>query len=88
MSEPVFSDTYTGPRYTYGLRYRPMQIGAQPARWIIGSVKTAPIGRYTYGTVEYPFELTEDTLRAYEMERVIEPGETAERRRTEQRKDG
>jgi len=72
----VFSNTYNGPRFTYGLRYRPMQIGAQPKGFIIGSVVDDPLGRYTFGTVQYPRELTVEECAAYEMERIITAGET------------
>ena len=85
-TEPVFSDTYTGPRFTYGLRYRPMQIGAQPKGYIIQSGGPAT-ERYRHGTIQYPFELTPDQLRAYEMQRVIEAGETTDTRHNEQRKE-
>jgi hypothetical protein len=79
MTDYVYSDTYTGPRYTYGLRYRPMQIGAQPKGFIIGSVVPGPLGRHTFGTVQYPFELTPEQCRSYEIERVITAGETTDK---------
>lgn len=60
---------YKGPRWTYGLRYRPMQIGAQPRDWIISS--DGPVTeRYRFGTIQYPRQLTEEELRVYEMEEI------------------
>jgi len=69
MKEPLFSTDYTGPRWTYGLRCRPMQIGAQPRDWIIGSDGPAT-KRYRFGTIQYARKLTEEELRVYEMEEL------------------
>jgi len=64
-NDPIFSDAYTGPRFTYGLKYRPMQIGAQPKGYIIGS--EGKNERFRFGTIQYPSELTADELYSYEM---------------------
>ena len=69
---PVFSDEYTGPRWTYGLRNRPMGIGAQPKGFIIGSEGPA-VGRARHGTIQYPRELTADELYDFELELIANP---------------
>lgn len=65
----IYSMDYTGQRWTYGLRYRPMQLGAQPRDWIIGSDGPAT-ERYRFGTIQYARKLTEEELRVYEMEEL------------------
>lgn len=65
-NEPIFSDAYTGQRWTYGLRYRPMMIGAQPKGFIIGSEGPAR-DEFRFGTIQYPRELTDVELVAYEL---------------------
>ena len=64
----IFDEDYTGQRYTYGLVYRPLQIGAQPKGYIIGSLRDHR--EYRHGTIQYPRQLTTDELRSYEMELV------------------
>lgn len=62
---------YTGHRWTYGLRHRPMRIGAQPRDFILQS--DGPVTeRYRFGTIQYPRQLTEEELRVYEMEEITE----------------
>lgn len=73
--EPIFSDTYKGPRYTYGMRYRPLQIGAQPKGWIIDSQGPAT-ERFRFGTIQYPRQLTADEVKSYELEEVKETTKT------------
>lgn len=69
MIEQIYSDEYTGPRWTYGLRNRPMQIGAQPAGYIIGSDGPAR-GRARHGTIQYPRQLTAEEIYNFELEEV------------------
>ena len=67
--DPIFTEDYTGPRFTYGLRYRPMMIGAQPKGYIIGSgTETHP--KFRFGTIQYPRELTPEECYSFELERV------------------
>jgi hypothetical protein len=47
---PIFSEDYTGPRYTYGLRNRPLDMGTAPKGYIIGSNGPA-LGRARWGTI-------------------------------------
>lgn len=61
----IFSDEYTGPRYRYGLTYRPIAVGAVPAGWIIGSQR--PHARFRYGTIDYPQQLPEGQAQSYEL---------------------
>ena len=65
--ERFFSDSYTGPRFTYGLRNRPLSIGTAPKGYIIGS-DGPPIGRARHGTIQYPRELTKDEIYDFELE--------------------
>lgn len=67
MNERIYHNEYTGPRWTYGLRYRPMQIGAQPTGYIIGSGGPA-VGRARFGTIQYPRQLTAQKLTDFELE--------------------
>jgi len=60
-----YDDTYTGPRYTYGLMARPAGYGRIPEGYIIGSTK--PSDRYRHGTIQYPRPLTPDEVRSYEL---------------------
>jgi hypothetical protein len=71
MNDLYFNEDYTGPRWTYGMIYRPLSIGAQPKGFIIGSVK--PHDGFNHGTVDYPRELTRDEVESYQLERVVEP---------------
>ena len=67
----LFSDEYTGPRWTYGLTYRPLDIAAVPKGFIIGSLK--PNYRFRHGTVDYPAALTQAQMESYELTYV--PGD-------------
>jgi hypothetical protein len=69
-TEPVFNDTYTGPRWTYGMRNRPLSMGAAPKGYIIGSIGGPAVGRARYGTIQYPRELTKEELYDFEMEAI------------------
>ena len=63
----LFHDDYTGPRYTYGLRNRPLCLGTAPKGYIIGSDGEAT-GRARWGTIQYPRPLTPDEIYDYELE--------------------
>lgn len=62
---PIYNDTYTGPRYTYGLQYRPADVAHIPAGWILWSEARHP--EFRHGTVAYPRPLTDDEIRAFEL---------------------
>ncbi len=68
-SDILFDEDYTGPRFTYGLRYRPLARFAVPDGWIIGSNKDHPEFP-NFGIVDYPFELSDKQLHSYELKRV------------------
>jgi len=70
--ERVFDADYTGPRWTYGMRNRPVGLGAAPKGYIIGSGGAAR-GRARNGTIQYPRELTSDELYQFEMELMESP---------------
>ena len=63
----LFHDDYTGLRYTYGLRNRPLCLGTAPKGYIIGSEGEAT-GRARWGTIQYPRPLTPDEIYDYELE--------------------
>lgn len=69
MSNFIFNEDYTGPRVTYGLTIRPVARFNIPDGWIIGSQKAHPDFR-RYGTIDYPFELTQEQLHHYDMIKV------------------
>lgn len=66
MSAMLYNDTYTGPRWRYGLIFRPMAGCHVPKGWIVWSDKKDPA--YRWGTVDYPFELPADQVAAFELE--------------------
>lgn len=67
----LFDDTYTGPRYRYGLTIRPLARFNVPDGWIIQSDR--PHKDFPrYGTVAYPFPLTEEQMHHYDMVEVKE----------------
>lgn len=68
MTKTEYDDTYTGPRWTYGLTYRPVRTGAVPAGWILFSNR--PHADYPLGTVDYPRPLTAEEVKGYELREV------------------
>lgn len=62
----VFDKDYSGPRYRYGMRNRPLQTGAQPKGWIVDSNRSHPDFK-AFGTIDYPFPLTKEELYSYEL---------------------
>jgi len=74
---PIYSEDYTGPRFTYGLRNRPLDIGTAPKGYIIGSNGPA-VGRARWGTIQYPRQLTKDEIYDYELEVMDETPATSE----------
>lgn len=80
MNPPIFHDTYRGPRYTYGLTYRPVARFNIPDGWIIGSQGQHPNFK-NFGTIDYPARLSDQEARRYELVLVGEPAEEAIRSR-------
>lgn len=66
MTDILFDDEYKGPRWTYGLTYRPISIGTIPQGWIIDSQKDHP-NFPSFGTIDYPKELTEKEVSSFEL---------------------
>lgn len=64
----LFDDTYTGPRWTYGLALRPFAYAQVPEGAIVFSLRTHPA--YRYGTVQYPFPLDAAVCRQMNLEEV------------------
>jgi len=65
MDRAIFDDEYTGPRYRYGLQFRPLSLGAVPDGWIIWSDRKDPA--YRHGTVDYPAMIPQQTADNYEL---------------------
>jgi len=65
MDRSIFDDEYTGPRYRYGLQYRPLSLGAVPEGWIIWSDRESD--DFRHGTLDYPVKLPEGTANNYEL---------------------
>lgn len=69
MADLLYDDTYTGPRYRYGLKYRPVTVANLPKGWIVQSGKKHPDFRL-FGTVDFPRQLTEDEVVAFDLEDI------------------
>ena len=66
-----YDDTYAGPRWTYGLTYRPLCSASVPDGWIVFSNR--PHSDYPHGTIQYPHPLTAHQCAAYELVLVRRP---------------
>jgi hypothetical protein len=64
----LFDEDYKGPRWTYGLTYRPATGRNIPDGFIIWSNRPHP--KYAHGTIDYPRELTQHEVDAFELELV------------------
>lgn len=70
-----FTEDYTGPRFRYGYKNRPYAMAHQPKGFIIGSVDEAariPERGVRWGTIEYPFLLTEGEVYSFELVELTE----------------
>lgn len=72
MPTPIFSEDYRGPRWTYGLLFRPVASCHLPKGWIIGSEGKHPDYKL-FGTIQFPFKLSDQDVAAFELELVEEP---------------
>lgn len=72
-SGTAYDDTYTGPRWTYGLTYRDVGAGT-PKGWVIFSDKKAD--GFTFGTIDYPRELTQHEVEAFQLTPVAGEAES------------
>ena len=68
----IFHEDYKGPRWTYGLKYRPAGIGHQPKGFIIGSQGKHPEYK-NFGTIDYARKLTEEEIYQYELGPIEKP---------------
>lgn len=66
----LFHDSYTGDRWSYGLTYRPIGIGAVPDGWIVGSLRDHP--DFRHGVIDYARQLTEQEIASFELTAVNE----------------
>lgn len=71
MAKTIWTDEYTGPRWTYGLTYRPLATAHVPEGWIIDLGRAVPAQGFAFGIVEYPRELTEREVANYELTPVV-----------------
>ncbi len=62
----VYDKDYTGPRWTYGLTYRPAAYGAVPDGRIVGADVLGST-MFAHGTIQYPFELTEAQVAGFQL---------------------
>ena len=65
MSELLWDSTYVGPRWTYGLTYRPVGYAQVPGGYILFSDKKHP--DFAFGTIDYPAPLTDDKAQGFEL---------------------
>jgi hypothetical protein len=64
---PVWSDQYHGPRWRYGLVYRPLTADAfLPRDFILGSQGPATAA-YPHGSVDYPYRLPDAVVKGHEL---------------------
>lgn len=72
MGTILYSNQYDGPRWTYGMSYRPViPLGNVPDGWIILSNQEHP--DFMFGTIDYPFELTAEQVKRFELTFVKGP---------------
>ena len=65
MSALIFDDEYTGPRFRYGLTFRPPMVGGIPEGYIINSDRKHY--DFAFGTLDWPRQLTEHEVSAFEL---------------------
>lgn len=65
LPETLYSDTYQGPRWVYGLRHRPLNASTVPPGWIVWSDRDH--AAFAHGTVDYPRQLTVDEVAGFEL---------------------
>ena len=61
----LFDDTYKGPRYRYGLNYRPLGLAQVPMGWIIWSDRKDE--RFNFGTLDYPERLPDGQVKNFQL---------------------
>ena len=66
MAKMVFDDDYDGPRWTYGLLFRPLGFAQVPDGWIIQSDRKHK-DFSNHGTVDYPRELTDREVESFQL---------------------
>ena len=72
----VMDSTYDGPRWRYGLSYRPVGYAQVPDGWIIQSDRKDP--KFNHGTIDYPFELSANDVRQFELTPVGKVSESVQ----------
>ena len=68
MPKALYDDTYTGPRWTYGLEHRPIvnYFNLSFPDPILFSNRPDPRFRY-YGTADWPCEIPEEEARHHSL---------------------
>jgi len=85
-TDVIYDEDYTGPRWRYGLRNRPLSIATAPKGWIIRVKKWEPGVKedgFLFGTVDYPRPLTEDEMYSFELTFVSKQDGDAVHKQTE-----
>jgi hypothetical protein len=67
---PLWTDEYDGPRWTYGLTYRPLGLATVPKGFLIGSGREHP--DFRFGTIDYPFRLDDFTANQMELTEITQ----------------
>lgn len=73
MAIPIWTDTYTGKRYTYGAYLRPWNLASLPPEIrdsvILGAGSTVS-GRHPFGTMTFARQIPVGTCRQLSIEEV------------------
>lgn len=64
-TELLWDSTYTGPRWTYGLTYRPAGYAQVPDGYILFTARPHP--DFRFGTIDYPIELSASKAHNFEL---------------------
>lgn len=75
-NETLWSDEWTGERWTYGLTYRGLGTATVPSGWLIDPSRAVPNLGFTFGTVQYPRERLAREMAAFELTLVSAPSQT------------
>jgi hypothetical protein len=65
---PIHDDEYHGPRFRYGLTYRPVGLSNIPSGSIVKSDRPHP--GFRFGTIDYPFPLDDFTVGQLDLDPV------------------
>lgn len=79
----LWDEEFKGPRWRYGLQFRPLGFAQVPDGWVLKSER--PDSRFpTFGTVAYPRELTERETYGFNLVLIETPEGPVEQKTEEQ----